>query len=54
MERCEVGPNKEKPSPSHSVPVMECWERAQNNNNNNSNNDIISIALFHVKHAQLH
>ena len=24
-----------------------------NNNNNNSNNYFISIALFHVKHAQL-
>ena len=23
------------------------------NNNNNNNNDFISIALFHVKHAQL-
>ena len=24
-----------------------------NGNNNNNNNDFISIALFHVKHAQL-
>ena len=25
----------------------------RSNNNNNNNNDFISIALFHVKHAQL-
>ena len=28
-------------------------ESRNNNNNNNNNNDFISIALFHVKHAQL-
>ena len=24
------------------------------NNNNNNNNDFISVALFHVRHAQSH
>ena len=28
-------------------------KKRNNNNNNNNNNDFISIALFHVKHAQL-
>ena len=35
--------------------VMEFFEHTHNNNNdnNNNNNDFISIAIFHVKHAQL-
>ena len=36
------------------IGVSDCSDSdCVHNNNNNNNNDFISIALFHVKHAQL-